>query len=77
MITCLGKSGFYFLFIFFFFVFYTSLWKTLSTCVCASFIFGLKSGMLDLIVVKSGPEVIILFFMLNLVELEIFPAHKC
>ena len=73
----MGKAVFIFLFYFFFFVFYTCLWKTLSTCACASFIFGLKSWMLDLIVVKSSPEVIILFFMLNSVELEIFPAHEC
>ena len=27
--------------------------------------------------IQSGPEVIKLFFMLNSIEHEIFPAHKC
>ena len=27
--------------------------------------------------IRSGPEVILKFFMLNSVEHEIFPAHKC
>ena len=27
--------------------------------------------------IQSGPEVIKLFFMINSIEHEIFPAHKC
>ena len=32
---------------------------------------------LFVMVIGPGPEVIKLFFMLNSVEHEIFPAHKC